>query len=236
MGGPACAPGASTAGRIPRARSCRRVRRLRACARPSVLQLLALRSRASAGAATGRSVAKGRPTCAAGAAVGETLEQRYRNGAGPSLPARPAALTRFHSFRSRQVEAEEVRSSPASSPAGERRPAKGRSTTDGNPSLLPTQALNRTVRARRRELRNAALSARSKGPYRTWVRSRGQPLRRVEETSRAERLPELQALTKSRRHGRITLVRRTQRFWRGLSCTRPPRFRRPSCKRFLFEL
>ena len=82
MGGPACAPGASTAGRIPRARSCRRVRRLRACARPSVLQLLALRSRASAGAATGRSVAKGRPTCAAGAAVGETLEQRYRNGAG----------------------------------------------------------------------------------------------------------------------------------------------------------
>jgi len=132
--------------------------------------------------------------------------------------------------------AEEVRSSPASSPAGERRPAKGRSTPDGNPSSLPTQALNRTVRARRRELRNAALSARSKGPYRTWVRSRGQPLRRVEETSRAERLPGFQALTKSSRHGRITLVRRTQRFGRGLSCTRPPGFRRPSCKRFLFEL
>ena len=233
---PACVPGASTAGRSPAARSRRWVERLRARARPCVLAAACV-----AIASVGRSgdweiSGNGTTTMCCGFRDARTAFPQRRRALFASTPGRSANATRFHSFRSRQVEAEEVRSSPASSPAGERRPAKGRSTTDGNPSSLPTQALNRTVRARRRELRNAALSARSKGPYRTWVRSRGQPLRRVEETSRAERLPGFQALTKSSRHGRITLVRRTQRFGRGLSCTRPPGFRRPSCKRFLFEL
>ena len=48
------------------------------------------------------------------------------------------------------------------------------------------------------ELRNAALSARNKGPYRTLVRSRGPPRRRVEEATRCERPPRLEALPKSR--------------------------------------
>ena len=54
---------------------------------------------------------------------------------------------------------------------------------------------------------------------------------------RVERLPGFQALTKSSRHGRITLVRRTQRFGRGLSWTRPPGFRRhPSLSVFYLNL
>ena len=61
------------------------------------------------------------------------LPQR-RRALSASTPSRSASATRFHSFGSRKVEAEEVRSSPA----GERRPAKGRCTTTGNPSSLPT--------------------------------------------------------------------------------------------------
>ena len=101
----------------------------------------------------------------------ETLEQRYRTAQSPLCQhIRPLCerieIPQLWVAKSRS-RAEEVRSRRAR----ERRPAKGRSATDGNSSSLPTQALNRTVCARRRELRNAALWARNKGPYRTLVRS-----------------------------------------------------------------
>ena len=57
-----------------------------------------------------------------------------RTAPSASTPGRSANATRFHSFGYRKVEAEEVRSSRGR----ERRPAKGRSTTTGNPSSLPT--------------------------------------------------------------------------------------------------
>jgi hypothetical protein len=203
------------------------VERLRARARPSG-PAAACVAIASVGRRSGDGEISGNGTTTmccwcCGRRDARTAFPQRRRALFASTPGRSANATRFHSCGSRKVEAEEVRSSPA----GERRPAKSCSTTDGNPSSLPTQALNRTVRARRRELRNAALLARSKGHYRTWVRSRDQPLRRLEETTTAERPPGVQALPKSRRHGRIRLVRRTERFGRGLSCTRPPSFRRP---------
>jgi len=71
------------------------------------------------------------------------------------------------------------------------------------------------------ELRNAALWARNKGPYPTLVRSRGPPLRRLEEATRAEPPPRLRALPKSRHHEQITLVDGRSDSGAGLSCTTP---------------
>jgi hypothetical protein len=117
--------------------------------------------------------AEGTRTCSASRALCAFLlcKQCYRTAQGPLCQhARPLCerneIPQLWVAKSRS-RAEEVRSSRAR----ERRPAKGRSATDGNSSSLPTQALNRTVCARRRELRNAALWARNKGPYRTLVRS-----------------------------------------------------------------
>ena len=142
------------------------------------------------------------------------LPQR-RRALFASTPGRSANATRFHSCGSRKVEAEEVRSSPAR----ERRPAKGCATTAGDPSSLPTQALSRMCATE--ELRNAALWARNKGPYPTLVRSRGPRLRRLEEATRAEPPPRLRALPKSRHHEQITFVDRRSDSGAGLSCTTP---------------
>ena len=72
------------------------------------------------------------------------------------------------------------------------------------------------------ELRNAALSARNKGPYRTLVRSRGPPRRRVEEATRLRTTTEVGSAAEVEAIG-VDYTRRNEgRFGRGLSCTTPP--------------
>ena len=134
---PACAPGASTARRSPAARSRRRVRRLRARARPSVPAAACVAIASVGRSGDGEISGNGTTTMCCwccGRRDARTAFPQPRTAPSASTPGRSANATRFHSFGSRKVEAEEVRSSRGR----ERRPAKGRSTTTGNPSSLPT--------------------------------------------------------------------------------------------------
>ena len=72
------------------------------------------------------------------------------------------------------------------------------------------------------ELRNAALSARNKGPYRTLVRSRGPPRRRVEEATRLRTTTEVGSAAEVEAIGVDYTRRKEGRFGRGLSCTTSP--------------